>query len=298
MMGVNCKNRQTYRGFTLVELLVVISIIAILVALLLPALAAARELAKRTVCASNLREFGQSLYEYASEYRLYPPQRAANGAEITQENYLWGGYVPQENSIPGGEFNALLDIFGVATEPKLATNPMPAPAMILSCPEFTVPPPTTNINSTAVPFNSFPTGYSVLYRDTYWANESGYYEHSGGPLYKGAPQPQCYYAEIGYLYLGGSYWWPGASGSGELDGEVDSPLSPASNPTWALAGDIISGWNLSPTAHFTPTGAIAGGNELYNDGHVDWLPWGKGRNVQNNGGPYYQFYWRRTMQHP
>ncbi|NNM86830.1 MAG: DUF1559 domain-containing protein [Phycisphaerales bacterium] len=285
-------------AFTLVELLVVISIIAILIALLLPALAAARELAKRTVCASNLREFGQTLFEYCSEYATYPAQRSSNGAEITAENYMQGGYGPQENSLPGAEFNAMLDLMGVMTEPKLATDPMPEPAYILSCPEFAVPAPTTNINSTAIPFNSFSSGYSVLYRDTYWANESGYYEHSGGPLYRGPPQPQYYYAEIGYFYLGGSYWWPGPTGSGELDGQVDSPLSTASNPTWALASDIISGWSASPSAHFTPTGAIAGGNELYNDGHVDWLPWDNGGNVQNNGGPYYQFYWRRTMQHP
>ncbi len=55
-------------GFTLVELLVVISIIALLISLLLPALAKARSLALATICESNLRQIGTGVQEYAQEY--------------------------------------------------------------------------------------------------------------------------------------------------------------------------------------------------------------------------------------
>jgi prepilin-type N-terminal cleavage/methylation domain-containing protein/prepilin-type processing-associated H-X9-DG protein len=65
--------RRWLSAFTLIELLVVIAIIAILAALLLPALAAAREKARRTACMNNLSQMGKGLEMYASEYGQYFP---------------------------------------------------------------------------------------------------------------------------------------------------------------------------------------------------------------------------------
>jgi prepilin-type N-terminal cleavage/methylation domain-containing protein/prepilin-type processing-associated H-X9-DG protein len=74
--------RKKSKGFTLVELLVVMAIIAILIAMLLPALSRARLQAKSVACQSNMRQVGQALLIYAGNWRgwLYPPERGATSA--------------------------------------------------------------------------------------------------------------------------------------------------------------------------------------------------------------------------
>jgi prepilin-type N-terminal cleavage/methylation domain-containing protein len=74
------------KGFTLIELLVVIAIIAILAAILLPALARARESARRAACINNMKQHGLSLYMYAQDASEYIPatedNRTGRGAAV------------------------------------------------------------------------------------------------------------------------------------------------------------------------------------------------------------------------
>ena len=92
------------RAFTLVELLVVIAIIGTLVALLLPAVQAAREAARRAQCTNNLRQIGLALANYESQHKEYPPGRL--GCDGIRSNECAG--IPERLETDASGFTLLL----------------------------------------------------------------------------------------------------------------------------------------------------------------------------------------------
>ncbi|MCA9246437.1 MAG: DUF1559 domain-containing protein [Planctomycetales bacterium] len=85
---------RKHTGFTLVELLVVIAIIGVLVALLLPAVQAAREAARRMSCSNNLKNVALAVLNYESAFKAYPPGSRDGGANTPGGNSWWVAIFP------------------------------------------------------------------------------------------------------------------------------------------------------------------------------------------------------------
>jgi prepilin-type N-terminal cleavage/methylation domain-containing protein len=96
------------RAFTLVELLVVIAIIGILIALLLPAVQAAREAARRIQCANNFKQIGIALHNYHSAYRCFPAGLIVfdYGGDYYSWQFAWSAVI-----FPFAEEDVLFDQF-------------------------------------------------------------------------------------------------------------------------------------------------------------------------------------------
>ncbi len=189
--------RSARRGFTLVELLVVIAIIGVLVALLLPAVQAARESARRTHCSNNLKNLGLAFHNYNDTFGQFPYGAVAHpfdafaptatatfrdtpGAAVPAApgwGTTWGiALLPFVEQQPRYElWNNGLG-YGSNANQRVVTG---TPLVVMKCPSDPKAPAAVNPDNNLGTFDKGNYGYNF---GGGWANENGNTNSQGGPL--------------------------------------------------------------------------------------------------------------------